>query len=106
MNVQDFIQEQEIFLKELLERTSRKQIEYSRREDAFHNFKNAVGLSTTNSPSKVAWEMCVKHLQSLKDIMEDNSNGIKHSKEAVDEKIGDIIVYMTLIRGMLLEDEL
>lgn len=104
MNLSEFVKLQEEFLTELIRRTSEKQREYARNDNPFHNFNNAVGLSTTNSPAKVAWEMCVKHLQSLKDILEDNSKNIHHSQELIDEKIGDIIVYMTLIRGMLLSE--
>lgn len=102
MNIEDFIIEQEAFLTELLERTSKKQREYGRNDDAFHNFKKAAQISTTGSSAKVAWEFCTKHLQSLKDILNDNEEGISVNPEVIDEKIGDIIVYMTLIRGILL----
>jgi len=78
-------------------------MEYSRGKDAFHNFNQAQGLSTTGTPAKVAWEFCVKHLQSLKDLLNDNEEGVDINPEVIDEKIGDIIVYMTLIRGMLRE---
>lgn len=103
--LQNFLESQNKFLTELLERTSKKQIEYSRNDDPFHNFKKASQLSLTENEVAVAWEFCVKHLQSLKDLILDYDEGKEISKEIVDEKIGDIIVYMTLIRGMLLQNQ-
>ena len=48
----------------------------------------------------VAWEYMVKHLQSVKDII---SGDVPSSKETLDEKFNDIIVYSLLIKGMLQE---
>jgi hypothetical protein len=102
MNVEHFLMNQESFLKDLLERTQKKQREYARNSDAFHNFKQAAGISICQSPVKLAWEFNVKHLQSLRDLIEDHSKGQVLKPEQIDEKIGDVIVYMTLIREMLL----
>lgn len=80
--------------------------EYANNDEVFHNFKNAVGISFTNSPEKVAWEMMVKHLQSIKDIIEhvsiDGANGYP-TDHMIEEKIGDAINYLILIEGMLKE---
>lgn len=103
--LEHFLDSQNKFLTELLERTSKKQIEYSRHQDPFHNFKKAAQLSLTENEVAVAWEFCVKHLQSLKDLILDYNNEVEISKDIVDEKIGDIIIYMTLIRGMLLQNQ-
>ena len=83
-----------------------KNKEYANDIEAFHNFKSACGLSFHNSQEKVAWEFMVKHLQSIKDIIEhvsiDGANG--YPKESlVEEKIGDAINYLILIEGMLKE---
>jgi hypothetical protein len=78
--------------------------EYANNDEVFHNFKQAVGISFTNSPEKVAWEMMVKHLQSIKDIIHQVSISDNYPSEAfVEEKIGDAINYLILIEGMLKE---
>ena len=85
---------------------TRKGYEYANNDEVFHNFKNAVGISFTNSPEKVAWEMMTKHLQSIKDIIEhvsvDGANGYPNNP-IIEEKIGDAINYLILIEGMLKE---
>ena len=52
-----------------------------------------------------AWEFCVKHLQSVRDIIKSvEVGGEVHgypTQELIDEKFGDIIIYMTLLHGML-----
>ncbi len=84
-----------------------KGTEYSAgNQDAFHNFKKAIGLSFHNTQEKVAWEFAVKHFQSIKDMLDhlsiDGFNG--HPKtEYVEEKIGDAINYLILIEGMIKE---
>lgn len=92
---------------ELIDNTLiRKGKEYANDDEVFHNFKNATGLSFHESPEKVAWEFMVKHLQSIKDIIEhvsiDGANGYP-SNNLVDEKIGDAVNYLILIEGMLKE---
>jgi hypothetical protein len=72
--------------------------EYSRNNDVLHNFrKAAIRLNTTMEA--VCWQhFCEKHLVSLDDIINDTKLGKFPSKDKVDEKLGDIIVY-----GFLLE---
>jgi hypothetical protein len=70
-------------------------------DNPFSNFHKAIGISFHKTGSKVAWEYMTKHLQSLKDIIDDKT---PKSKEAVEEKIGDIINYLILIEGMLKDD--
>jgi len=101
VTVNEFLQEQDDFFEKLKELVKSKQTEYTRGVSAFHNFTKAKALSFHNSEPKVAWEYCVKHLQSVKDLLNDNDNNTVDPK-LVDEKIGDIIVYMTLIRSMLI----
>jgi len=76
--------------------------EYSSETDVFHNFKSATGLSFHNTPEKVGWEFMVKHLQSIKDIMDIVDNeGRLPSVEMIEEKFGDAINYLILIEGIL-----
>lgn len=79
--------------------------EYANEDNAFHVFDNAVNLSLHNVNTSVAWEMAVKHLQSIKDILREveYNNFEKITEALVDEKIGDFINYLILIEGMLKE---
>jgi hypothetical protein len=71
--------------------------------DAFSNFKAAAGgLSFHDKPEMVAWEFATKHFQSIKDII---SGKVPADQAVVDEKIGDAIVYLLLIKGMLTEKQ-
>lgn len=110
MNVKEFQEHQEQFLNKLLEVCKRKQVEYSDGKNGFHNFENATGFSMHKARESTAWEFCVKHLQSVRDIIEgvERAEGAlfydqqgKLTQEVIDEKFGDIIVYMTLMHGML-----
>lgn len=80
--------------------------EYSNGQDVFHNFNRATGLSFHEGREKVAWEFMVKHLQSIKDILDHveigGCNGYP-TAAMVEEKLGDAINYMILIEGMLIE---
>lgn len=102
--LEEFLNDQTEFFDKLHNLCKKKQTEYTRDESPFHNFEKAKGLSFHNTKSKVAWEYMVKHLQSVKDLLNDNEVGNDIKPEVIDEKIGDIIIYMTLIRSMLRED--
>lgn len=81
-----------------------KAAEYST-GDAFSNFKDASkGLSFHKNPEKVAWEFMVKHLQSIKDLLDKiDSTPEQITHEIIKEKFGDAINYLILIEGMLIE---
>lgn len=98
MNYEDFEQMAMHTLAEIMERVHNKNTEYASTDDVFSNFKRAAGgLSYHCKPEQVAWEYVVKHIQSVKDmIAADSSNS-----QLIDEKIGDVIAYMLLIKGML-----
>jgi hypothetical protein len=69
--------------------------------DRFSNFKDAAGgLSFHNRPEMVAWEFATKHFQSIKDII---SGKIPYDQARIQEKIGDAIIYLILIEGMMIE---
>lgn len=77
-----------------------KGLEYST-GDRFSNFKDAAGgLSFHDRPEMVAWEFATKHFQSIKDIV---SGKIPYNKDRISEKIGDAIIYLILIEGMMIE---
>lgn len=83
-------------LDELKMLLSSKGNEYANIEDVHHNFKKATGLSLHNKPEQVLWEYCVKHLQSIRDIV----NGKHVDYSTVKEKTGDIIAYMLILESM------
>jgi hypothetical protein len=69
--------------------------------DRFSNFKDAAGgLSFHTVPEMVAWEFATKHFQSIKDII---SGKIPYDQSRIQEKIGDAIIYLILIEGMMIE---
>lgn len=98
MNFEDFEQMSLHSLAEIMERFHKKNAEYASTEDVFSNFKRAAGgLSYHCKAEQVAWEYAVKHLQSVKDMIASETS----TAEAIDEKIGDVIAYMLIIKGML-----
>lgn len=103
MILEKFLQEQSEFFEQLHNLCKQKQTEYTRGTDAFHNFQKAKDLSFHSTTSKVAWEYMVKHLQSIKDLLNDDENNNPININQIDEKIGDVIIYLTLIRSMLKE---
>lgn len=82
-----------------------KRKEYGRNSNPFHNFERAADISMHKTREAVAWEFMVKHLQSLRDLVNDVENGnfMHTDNHIIDEKCIDIINYTLLIRGMLIE---
>lgn len=80
-----------------------KNDEYANETEVFNNFKQAVGISFNNTPEKVAWEFLTKHLQSVKDILNDIEGGKIPSISVLDEKMNDAHNYLYLIEGMIQE---
>jgi hypothetical protein len=98
MNFENFEQMSLHSLAEIMERFHKKNAEYASTEDVFSNFKRAAGgLSYHCKAEQVAWEYAVKHLQSVKDMIVSETS----TAEAIDEKVGDVIAYMLIIKGML-----
>lgn len=82
-----------------------KNEEYAGKEDVFKAFTEALPLSFHDTKQAVAWEFMVKHLQSIKTIIEAKSkSGIIPDEKLLEEKIGDAINYLILIEGMFKED--
>lgn len=99
MKAQDF----EIVLEETLERTRQvlgtKADEYAIEGDRLHNFKQAAQLQRT-TPVKALGGMMAKHTISIYDMIE---TGAGCPIEMWDEKIGDHINYLILLRAVVLE---
>lgn len=82
----------------------RKGLEYGAEKNAFYNFNESTGISFHDTNIAVAWEFCVKHLTSIKDMISNFENiGTVPSNEFIEEKFGDAINYMILMEGMMKE---
>lgn len=76
---------------------------YSRGGDRLSHFKRAAELLRT-TPERALIGMVGKHITAVIDMVEDVPEG--SSSDALwDEKIGDIITYMILLRGLVKERE-
>jgi len=75
---------------------------YRSEDDQFHNFK-AAGRKRNETPEKALMGMKVKHDVSVDDIVDNLEKGIIPTRKLIDEKIGDEIVYLTLLEGLLVE---
>ena len=73
--------------------------EYARGDDRLHNFKKAAAMSHT-TPEDALWGMWVKHLVSVKDMVDDPK---RSSDRMIDEKISDLINYGLLLEAILKE---
>ena len=81
-----------------------KNVEYGAVEDVFHNFN--MGKNTMVRPSipeDALWGMANKHLVAVIDIIWKLNRGIITPQDVVDEKVGDLTLYLWLLRGMLYE---
>lgn len=100
--VQDVVQRRVQLIQEVLEH---KNSEYADKEDVFKAFTESLPLSFHDTKQAVAWEFMVKHLQSIKMIIEAKAKTGKLPNEKVlEEKIGDAVNYLILIEGMFKED--
>ena len=79
----------------------KKEEEYARSDDRYHNFKVA-GRVLDCSPERALLGMLIKHFVSVVDIIDSLDNYDKPLVlHVVDEKIGDSINYLILLEGML-----
>tara|TARA_R100001463_G_scaffold61900_1_gene114765 strand:+ start:1343 stop:1660 length:318 start_codon:yes stop_codon:yes gene_type:complete len=96
--------------KKLLENTfekSRKTYDHKMNEyatdlDVFQSFKLGVGFSFQDTPEGVAWNYACKHFESIKNIISKVSDEVP-TDELLDEKIGDAINYLIIIKGLIKE---
>lgn len=77
-----------------------KSAEYSRGGDKLHNFnRGAAMLGTT--PERALIGMKLKHDISVLDLVDDIVDGRQPTRELIDEKIGDSINYLLLLKACL-----
>lgn len=101
MNEQQF---QEIFKNQisLCEKTLlKKGSEYAYDADRLHNFKVAAALQG-ETQAQALGGMLSKHIVSIFDMIRD---GKSYSIEMWDEKIGDAMNYLILLKAILIEGE-
>ncbi len=77
----------------------KKQKEYAQNDDVFYNFRRAGDVLNTTK-EKALCGMMSKHLVSVLDIVE-HPDRFNHAQ--LDEKIGDLIVYLCILEAMLME---
>lgn len=79
--------------------------EYASKEDRLHNFNKAKDLMRCKTREYALLGMLNKHLVSVIDIVMnyENFNAVP-TKEVLEEKIGDTINYMILLKACFLED--
>ena len=107
MKRDEFIKSTEEALEHLMETLKQKGKEYSTVDNTFANFENGVGTSMCDTREGVLWHYMLKHIVSIKDLVQELEIGGEFNKhyteDYVNEKIGDNINYLLLLRAMLLE---
>lgn len=64
----------------------------------FHNFEVAAGLND-QSIEQALWGFVTKHIVSLSDMVK--KDALDFSFDQWEEKIGDVVIYMLLLKGMV-----
>ncbi len=81
----------------------KKHEEYTRGDDKLHNFKRAADTKQT-TPEDALLGMMNKHIVSVYDMVDDLTLlGREHPLKSWDEKIGDAINYLKLLRALIEE---
>lgn len=75
--------------------------EYASDGDRMHNFKIAARFNG-RTPEQELWSFLTKHLVSLTDMVQ---SGDYYPPEAWDEKLGDALNYLFLLRALLVESD-
>jgi hypothetical protein len=70
--------------------------------DKLENFKQA-GAMKGETPERALWGMWVKHITSIRKIVEDLDKGIVPTLKLLSEKLGDNINYSLLLEGLIRE---
>lgn len=84
------------FLKHIMNILKKKNAEYSSERSFFHNFEVAGEIQGTNPPKAIGGHLS-KHIVSIYDIINKDPNAV--SAEVLDEKIGDAINYLLILRA-------
>ena len=80
-----------------------KAAEYAKGANRYHNF-TVAGQMASCTPAEALYGMMLKHMVSVRDLIQDNAAGKSVTCKLIDEKIGDHINYLILLEGMLKED--
>lgn len=88
-------------LKRCTDTMLKKSAEYSTEEDKLHNFKCAGGL-IGSTPQEALCGMWIKHIVSITDMCR---TGKDYPLDTWNEKIGDAINYLLLLRAIVEEQK-
>lgn len=94
----EIIEEQ---LKAIKETLLVKGKEYRRFGNPFHNFDRGVAI-TGKTREEIIWGFALKHFVSIQDLKEDIKNGKEVSKDVLDEKYGDLLIYLLIEKASIL----
>lgn len=75
--------------------------QYSSEADRLHNFKGVAGI-TGETPEKALEGMWLKHVQSVRDIINKLPEELPDEK-TIDAKFGDSIGYLILLEALIRE---
>jgi hypothetical protein len=75
--------------------------EYRRNNNVYHNFDQGAKIKGI-TPEKVLDGFLLKHEVSISDMTNDLDKGILPSKEKVEEKFNDNIIYLLIKKAMIL----
>lgn len=98
MNVKDFEKVIEDIQNRIYNTIIIKAREYSRNEDRLHNFNIGADISK-QSRERVLDGFLLKHYISYRDMLNDIDNNKLPSVEYLEEKIGDMLVYLMLFEA-------
>ena len=98
------IKEFKILLDQTFEKSKKtynlKMNEYATDIDVFQSFREGVGFSFQDTPEGVAWNYACKHFESIKNIISKVQDEVP-TDEILDEKIGDAINYLIIIKSLI-----
>jgi predicted patatin/cPLA2 family phospholipase len=75
--------------------------EYRRNDNVYHNFDQGAKIKGI-TPEKVLDGFLLKHEISIADMTNDLDKGVMPSKEKVEEKFNDNIIYLLIKKAMIL----
>ena len=78
---------------------TRKSEGYSTEEDRLHNFRTGAALNGITM-EQVCWGMATKHIISIRDMV---MSGETYDADIWDEKLGDAINYLALLKAITVE---
>ena len=100
MNRQEFNKELDKLLDSIRQRFKVKGDEYATEESVFANFDKGARV-TGLAPEIVLDGYLTKHYVSYRDMLDSIFDGRHPSKELIDEKLGDLILYFILQKIMM-----